>query len=106
MTQEEEYIHDINQLKDEAITDLEGLLAFAKVLLESASFRHYMKVKTVVRYNTFSALYQRVDAVLALTRANQGNVANIVVRSIWETLTEYDFVNLETSNINLKIRLA
>lgn len=106
MTREEEYIRDINQLKDEAIADLEGLLVFAKELLSSANFRHYMKAKTVVRYNTFSALYQRVDAVLALTRANQGNVANIIVRSIWETLIEYDFINLETSNINLRIRLA
>lgn len=106
MTREEEYIRDINQLKDEAIVDLEGLLAFAKELLVSANFRHYMKVKTVVRYNTFSALYQRADAILALTRANQGSVANVVVRSMWETLAEYDFMNLETSNINLRIRLA
>lgn len=106
MTRDEEYVRDINQLKDEVIADLEELLVFAKVLLASANFRHYMKAKTVVRYNTFSALYQRVDAVLALTRVNQGNVANIIVRSIWETLIEYDFINLETSNINLRIRLA
>lgn len=106
MTREEEYIRDINQLKDEAIADLEGLLIFAKELLSSANFRHYVKAKTVFRYNTFSALYQRVEAVLALTKANQGIVANILVRSIWETLAEYDFINLETSNINLKIRLA
>lgn len=106
MTQEEAYVRDINQLKGEAINDLEELLAFAKDLLSSANFRHYMRAKTVVRYNTFSALYQRVDAVLALTRANQGSVANIIVRSIWETLIEYDFINLEKSNVNLRIRLA
>lgn len=61
MTREEEYIRDINQLKEEAVADLEGLLAFAKELLASANFRHYMKAKAVVRYNTFSALYQRVE---------------------------------------------
>jgi hypothetical protein len=100
MAQNTEYIRDINQLKDEAISDLEGLLGFAKELLSSASFRHYIKAKTVIRYNTFSALYQRADAVLALTRANQGIAANILIRSMWETMAEYDFINLETSNIN------
>lgn len=106
MTQNTEYIHDIHQLKNEAISELESLLVFAKELLSSASFKHYIKAKTVVRYNTFSALYQRADAVLALTRANQGNAANIIIRSMWETLAEYDFINLEASNINLEIRLA
>jgi len=106
MAQNTEYIRDINQLKVEAISDLESLLGFAKELLSSANFRHYIKAKTRIRYNTFSALYQRADGVLALTRANQGNAANILVRSMWETLAEYDFINLETSNINLEIRLA
>jgi len=32
MTREEEYIRDINQLKDKATSDLEGLLVFAKEL--------------------------------------------------------------------------
>jgi|GEM_PF-1297434 hypothetical protein len=106
MAQNTDYIKDISQLKDEAITDLEGLLVFAKELVGSANFNHFIKAKTVIRYNTFSALYQRADAVLAMTRANQGNAANIIVRSMWETLAEYDFINLETSNINLEIRFA
>jgi hypothetical protein len=106
MTQAEEYIRDINQLKDETISDLEGLLVFAKELLASDSYKRYVKAKTIVRYNTFSAIYQRADAVLALAKANQGTIANIIVRSMWETLIEYDFINLETSNLNLKIRLA
>lgn len=106
MAQNTEYIRDINQLKDDAISDLEGLLVFAKELLSAANFNHYIKAKTVIRYNTFSALYQRADSVLALTRVNQGITANIIIRSMWETLAEYDFINLETSNINLEIRLA
>ncbi|MDB5165822.1 MAG: hypothetical protein JWM00_712 [Candidatus Saccharibacteria bacterium] len=106
MTSETEYVRDTNQLRDEVISDLESLLGFAKELLESASYKHYVKAKTVIRYNTFSALYQRADAILALTRANQGNASNILIRSMWETLAEYDFINLEVSNINLKIRLA
>lgn len=106
MAQDTEYTRDINQLKDQATSDLEELLKFAKELVSSDKFKHHIKAKTVIRYNTFSALYQRADAVLAMTRANQGNAANIIVRSMWETLAEYDFINLETSNINLEIRLA
>lgn len=30
----------------------------------------------------------------------------MVVRSLWETLAEYDFMNLEPSNIDLEVRLA
>jgi hypothetical protein len=106
MTREQEYLRDINQLKDETISNFEAFLVFAKELLASASFRHYVKAKTIICYNTFSALYQRADAVLALTRVNQGTTANIIVRSMWETLAEYDFINLETTNLNLEIRLA
>jgi len=105
MTQKDDYIREINELKDEAISDLEDLLIFAKELLASAGFRNYVKAKTIVRYNTFSALYQRADAVLALTKANQGASAGIIIRSMWETLAEYDFINLETSNLNLELRL-
>lgn len=106
MAQNTEYIRDISQLKDEAIADLGELLAFAKELLAAANFNHYIKAKTVIRYNTFSALYQRADAVLALAKVNQGIVGNIIIRSMWETLVEYDFINLKASNINLEIRLA
>lgn len=106
MTQSDEYIQEINQLKNDTISDFEELLTFAKELLSSAKFKNYIKAKTIIRYNTFSALYQRADAVLAMTRVNQGNAANIVVRSMWETLVEYDFINLQASNINLEIRLA
>jgi hypothetical protein len=105
MTLQEEYNRDINKLKDEAIIDLEALLASSKELLASANFRNYVKAKTVIRYNTFSALYQRAEAVLALTKINQGTAASIIIRSMWETLAEYDFINLETSNLNLQIRL-
>lgn len=107
MTRNTDYINDINQLKDEAVIDFEELLKFAKEkLFSSANFKHYIKAKTTIRYNTFSAMYQRADAVLALTRINQGNIANIIVRSMWETTVDYDFINLETSNLNLEIRLA
>ena len=106
MTKESKYVKDLNRLKGEAIADLEELLDFSKELIGSANFKNHIKAKTVIRYNTFSAMYQRADAVLALTRANQGNVANIIVRSMWETLAEYDFINLEKSNVNLEIRLA
>lgn len=107
MAENPDYLKNINQLKDEAIADLEELLKFAKEeLFTIASFNHYIKAKTIIRYNTFSAMYQRTDAVLAATRANQGNVANIIVRSMWETMVDYDFINLETSNKNLEIRLA
>lgn len=106
MTKEAEYVKDLNQLKEESIDDLEKLLVFSKKLIGSARFNHHIQAKTVIRYNTFSAMYQRADAVLALTRANQGNVANIIVRSMWEALAEYDFINLKKSNINLEIRLA
>jgi hypothetical protein len=54
MTQEE-YIRDINQLKEEAISDLEGLLIFARELLAADRINHYIKAKTVIRHNTFSA---------------------------------------------------
>jgi len=106
MSKESEYVKDLNQLKDESIDDLEKLLSYSKELIGSAKFKHFIQAKTVIRYNTFSAMYQRADAVLALTRTNQGNVANIIVRSMWETLAEYDFINLKKSNINLEIRLA
>ena len=106
MTKESKYVKDLNRLKGEAIADLEELLDFSKELIGSANFKNHIKAKTVIRHNTFSAMYQRADAVLALTRANQGNVANIIVRSMWETLAEYDFINLEKSNVNLEIRLA
>jgi hypothetical protein len=107
MPENTEYIQDIGQLKDEAIVDLEGLLNFAKnELFSSANFNHFIKAKTILRYNAFSAMYQRADAVLALTRVNQGNVANIIVRSMWETMADYDFMNLETSNLNIEIRFA
>lgn len=107
MAQNPEYVRDINQLKDEAIADLEELLKFAKEeLFSTANFNHYIKAKTMIRYNAFSAMYQRADAVLAATKANQGNIANIIVRSMWETMVDYDFINLEKSNINLEIRLA
>lgn len=106
MSENEEYIKDINELKDEAESNLEDLLKFAKDMVSSAHFRGYIKAKTFIRYNTFSAMYQRADAVLAMSRASQGNTANVIVRSMWETLVEYDFINLETSNINLSIRLA
>lgn len=105
MTQEE-YEQDIEHLNKNAVSDLERLLEFAHEILAAATFKKYLKAKTVFRYNTFSALYKRTDAILALGRANQGDSANIIVRSMWETLVEYDFVNLTTSNINLKIRLA
>lgn len=105
-TNETDYLTDINHLKSEAILDLEELLTFSKELLSHARFNRYIKSKTVFRYNTFSAMYQRADAVLTLTQSNQGNVANIIVRSMWETLAEYDFVNLSPSNLNLEIRLA
>lgn len=106
MIKEEKYIRDINQLKDEAIADLAALLVFAKALLSEVKFKCHIKTKTVLRFNTFSALYQRADSVLALTRANQGIAANMIIRSMWETLVDYDFMNLEMSNINLEIRLA
>ncbi len=106
MSKETEYVKDLNQLKDESVDDLEKLLMFSKELIGSARFNHHIQAKTVIRYNTFSAMYQRADAVLALTRTNQGNVANIIVRSMWETLAEYDFINLKKSNINLEIRFA
>jgi hypothetical protein len=107
MAENTEYVREINQLKDEASSDLEDLLNFAKEeLYSSANFNHFIKAKTIIRYNAFSAMYQRADAVLALTRVNQGNIANIIVRSMWETMVDYDFINLETSNINLEIRLA
>lgn len=38
MAKESEYLTDINRLKDEAITDLDGLLAFSKELVASARF--------------------------------------------------------------------
>ncbi len=106
MADNEEYVKDINKLLDEATSDLEELLKFAKEMVSSAYFKGYIKAKTRIRYNIFSAMYQRADAVLAMTRANQGNAANIIVRSMWETLVEYDFINLETSNKNIDIRLA
>ncbi len=106
MSNESEYVKDLNQLKEESIDDLEKLLIFSKELIGSAKFNHHIQAKTVIRYNTFSAMYQRADAVLALTRTNQGNVANIIVRSMWETLAEFDFINLKKSNINLEIRFA
>ncbi|XMB33707.1 DUF5677 domain-containing protein [Candidatus Saccharibacteria bacterium oral taxon 955] len=106
MTQSQGYLEDINQLKASTILNLENLLAFSQQIIESTRFKHYMKAKSLIRYNTFSALYQRADSVLALTRINQGNAANVIVRSMWETLIEYDFINLLPSNTNLEIRLA
>jgi len=107
MAENTDYVRDVNQLKDEAIADLADLLKFAKnKLYSTANFNHFIKAKTYIRYNTFSAMYQRADAVLALARANQGNIANIIVRSMWETIVDYDFMNLEASNINIEIRLA
>lgn len=106
MTEKEEYIKDLNQLKQESVSDLDELLKFSKDLLSAANFRHFIKAKTIVRYNTFSAMYQRADAVLAMTKANQGSVSNVIVRSMWETLVEYDFINLTRSNLNAEIRLV
>lgn len=106
MANKDDYIKDINKLKNEAETNLEELLKFAETMLSSASFKKYIKAKTVLRHNTFSAMYQRADAVLAMSRVNQGSAANIIVRSMWETLVEYDFINLEKSNKNVDIRLA
>lgn len=101
----QEYLKEVTQLKEEAISDLEELLAFAKKLGSSATFKNYVRAKTIVRHNTFSALYQRADGVVALAKVNQGSAASILLRSMWETLAEYDFINLVPSNLNLEIRL-
>ncbi len=47
MARDMEYIRDVNQLKDDAISDLEELLVFAKKLLTAANFNHYIKAKMV-----------------------------------------------------------
>jgi len=106
MSKTDDYVSDINKLKDEAVSDLEKLLKFSANIVSTPRVRKYAKTKSVFRYNTFSALYQRADAVAALTKINQGASSAILIRSMWETLAEYDFVNLEASNLNLQIRLA
>lgn len=101
-----EYLKDINELKQRVIDDLEDLLEFSTVLAGRDRIGRNLSIKTAVTYNIFSALHQRALSVIKLAEANQGTVANIVVRSMLETIADYEYMYLERSNKNIQVRLA
>lgn len=103
---DEEFLKLTYEATAEAQEDLRELLEFSKTILNRPLLKDRPKAKTIMRLNTYSAMYQRAISVLELSKIEQGNVANIIIRSMWETLVTYDFINLNRGNVNADILLA
>lgn len=102
----EEFLELTATATEDAQKDLEELLEFSKLLIGKARLEPRPRAKTIMKFNTYSAMYQRAASVLELSKIEQGTVANIIVRSMWETLVTYDFINLARGNTNAEILLA
>jgi len=97
---------DLENAIEQAKDDLTVLLEYTKDMVGLLRIRSYVKQKTVYRMNVYSAIYQRVHAIISLVDAKQTNAANIQLRSIWEMLAAHWFVNMHAGNLYLEILQA
>lgn len=97
------YQSDLEESINKTIEDTEELLEYSKQLIARLQIRSYVKQKTVYRLNVFSAVYQRAQGIIVLSRARQTNDIAILLRSMWEHIADHRFVGMDRGNKYLEI---